>query len=63
MRRRLADISGKVSGSKGLQLKDEKLKILVSTCNKTICVMADKNRTLGQLPFSNMFIPNLRGSF
>jgi hypothetical protein len=43
MRRRLADIGGKVGGSKGLQLKDEKLKVLVSTCNKTVCVMPDKN--------------------
>jgi hypothetical protein len=43
VRRRLADIGGKFGGSKGFQLKDKKLKILVSTSNKIICVMANKN--------------------
>jgi hypothetical protein len=54
----LVDTGGKLCGSKGLHLKDKELKISVSPFNNIICVMADKNQTLGQLSFSNMFIPS-----
>jgi hypothetical protein len=60
----LADGMGKICGTKRLQLKIGKLKMLALIKFKGImCTVAEKQQTRGQLPFSNIAMPNLRGFF
>jgi hypothetical protein len=59
-----ADGMGKIRGTKRFQLKIGKLKALPLIKFKGImCTMAEKRQTGGQLPFSNIAMPNFRGFF
>jgi hypothetical protein len=67
MRKRLVDTGGKLCGSMRLYLNDKNLGYQYCFIAIYMCIMADKDQTLGQLPFSNMFILKsrafLRGAF
>jgi hypothetical protein len=53
-------IINKLYGSKRLYLNDKELGYQYPLIAIYMCIMVDKDQTLGQLPFSNMFIPNSR---
>jgi hypothetical protein len=60
-----AEGMGKVRGTKRFQLQIGKLKAsaLIKSPKVSYALWRKKQRTRGQLPFSNMAIPNFRGFF